>query len=128
MLDAARLSGDPQKLSGGKRGAEVSSSIAGGAIQCLQRGQGSSLTLPLSRYQNNTVTSAAIVHHQHQLPITNQQQFMHSTTTRNHQFDAMTPTADAPSGRMSLSTFAPGNANFPTPNNHQVLLLYIGKR
>ena len=108
-MDVARLSGDPQKSAG----ANANEVASGGTMQYIQRGQ-ASLTLPLNRYHGNTITSAAIVHHSHP---TNQPQFMHST---NPHFEAMTPTIDGAGGRMSLSTFSSGNANFTTTNIHQV--------
>ena len=118
-LDAARLSGDPPHSSMGAIEVTPGGGGAGGgtAIQCVQRGQAPSLTLPLNRYHGSTITSAATVHHSQLHTPTNQQQHIMNVT--NHHFEDVTPT-DGVGGRLTLSPFSSGNANFSATNNHQV--------
>ena len=108
MLDAARLSNDPQKSG---NDSEVSN-------QQLQRVQ-TSLTLPLDRYHypGNTITSAAMVHHNHPTPM-NPQHFLDHPSS--NMFQTVAPNMDGTTGRLTLSTFSPSNPNFPGPSGFQV--------
>ena len=108
MLDAARLSNDPQK-SGNE--SEVNN-------QQMQRVQ-PSLTLPLDRYHypGNTITSAAMVHHNHPTPM-NPQHFLEHAS--NNMFQTLGPNMDGTSSRLTLSTFSPSNPTFQGPNAFQV--------
>ena len=107
-LDAARLSKEPQNAL----------NDAPDNLQQLQRIQGK-LTLPLEHYHNHgsTITSAAMVHHNHPTSINLPQHFMESS---NHPFDMMNPTMDSAVGRLSLTTFSPSNPICPNSNSIQV--------
>ena len=111
MLDAARLSIDPQK----------SANESETSAKQLQRAQ-TSLALPLERYHypGNIFTSAAMVHHNHPTPM-NQQHFLEPPS--NDMFQVMNPTVDGATGRLTLSTFSPSNPTFPAPNSFQVRML-----
>ena len=107
-LDAARLSKEPQNAL----------NDAPDNLQQLQRIQGK-LTLPLEHYHNHgsTITSAAMVHHNHPTSINLPQHFMESSS---HPFDMMNPTMDSAVGRLSLTTFSPSNPICPNSNSIQV--------
>ena len=107
-LDAARLSKEPQNAL----------NDAPDNLQQLQRIQGK-LTLPLEHYHNHgsTITSAAMVHHNHPTSINLPQHFIESS---NHPFDMMNPTMDSAVGRLSLTTFSPSNPICPNSNSIQV--------
>ena len=102
-LDAARLSEDPQKAGSDPEG-----------IQHFHRLQ-ASLTLPLERYhhQGTTLSSAAMIHHNHSTPL-NRNQYLESSA--NHTFQTITPTIEQ-GGRIALSTFSPSNSTFSNLNN-----------
>ena len=107
-LDVARLSKEPQNAL----------NDAPDNLQQLQRIQGK-LTLPLEHYHNHgsTITSAAMVHHNHPTSINLPQHFMESS---NHPFDMMNPAMDSAVGRLSLTTFSPSNPICPNSNSIQV--------
>ena len=107
-LDAARLSKEPQNAL----------NDTPDNLQQLQRIQGK-LTLPLEHYHNHgsTITSSAMVHHNHPTPTNLPQHFMESS---NHPFDMMNPTMDSAVGRLSLTTFSPSNPICPNSNSIQV--------
>ena len=115
MLDAARLSNDPQKATNESEG----------NTKHLQRAQ-TSLALPLDRYHypGNIVTSAAMVHHNHPTPM-NPQHFLEPQS--NNMFQVINPNVDSATGRLTLSTFSPSNPNFPGPGGFQVRILKLCK-
>ena len=111
MLDAARLSNGPQKSA---NESEINS-------QPLQRVQ-TNLALPLDRYHypGNTITSAAMVHHNHPTPM-NPQHFIEHPS--NNIFQQIVPNIDGTIGRLTMSTFSPSNPAFPGPSGLQVSII-----
>ena len=106
------MSEDPQKS-----GNEAES------IQHFQRVQ-ASLTLPLERYHHpgTTISSAALIHHNHAMPV-NPHQYLESSAS--HPFQTITPTMDGAGGRIALSTFSPSNPTFSNPINLPVSIYEI---